>query len=474
MQVSSALRDRNVLGLLAFLLFAFILGGGSRYDIVSLPILRGGAVLFAAAALYSMVRSDLSSYRALLVLFGLYTLWMALQLVPLPPGIWTSMPGRDLEVQAAEAVGIAQPWRPINTTPWRGTNALLALLVPWAMIFLAARTQLSRQNPVYLAIVCIGIFSALMGFLQILGPPQGSLYPYRITSDDSATGLFSNRNHHAAFLACCLPMITLLVLQRTRSDAAKSRRKANWFTGNPSIIIAAIAAFLIVAGILTTGSRGGMLVGAFAVIASFGLFISDNQRRGTLTSRKFGAIILGFGSVMAVAMIAGYIRLNVAAQRLTDIDQSEELRFKVWQPIADIVGQYIPFGSGFGSFVEVYEIFEPDALLGPSYLNHAHNDYLEVAMTGGIPAIAIVIIAIILYLRLTWRAFRSTEGMVDRTLALVSAINIAILAMFSLFDYPLRTPSLSAFFVLSAMCLIWASRKADAAREYSKSRIASS
>ncbi|WP_162789508.1 O-antigen ligase family protein [Altererythrobacter sp. ZODW24] len=469
------MRDKSVLGLLAFLLFAFILGGGSRYDILSLPILRGGAILFAAAALYSITRSDLSAYRSLVILFGMYTLWMIIQLIPLPPGIWTAMPGRELEVQAAEAVGLAQPWRPINTVPWRGTNALLALTVPWALILIAARTQLSRQNPIYLAIACIGIFSAVMGFLQILGPPSGPLYPYRITSGDSANGLFSNRNHHAAFLACCLPMITLLVLQKTQSSEKKRTPKGRGLKIDPSIIIAAMAAFLIVAGILTTGSRGGMLVGILAIVASFGLFITDNRRRGALTGRKFGAILFGFGGIMTLAMIAGYVRLNVGVQRLTELDQSSELRFKVWQPIANIAGQYIPLGSGFGSFVEVYEISEPEALLGPSYLNHAHNDYLEVAMTGGLPALAILAVAMVLFLRTTWRTLRSARGvLVDRTLALMSAINIAILAIFSLFDYPLRTPSLSAFFVLSVMCLIWASRDKHEVRENSNSRIATS
>ena len=40
-----------------------------------------------------------------------------------------------------------------------------------------------------------------------------------------------------------------------------------------------------------------------------------------------------------------------------------------------------PFGSGFGTFVPVYEKFAPRTLLG-GYANHAHDDGLELWLAG--------------------------------------------------------------------------------------------
>src|SRR5262249_16103118 len=51
----------------------------------------------------------------------------------------------------------------------------------------------------------------------------------------------------------------------------------------------------------------------------------------------------------------------------------------------------LPFGRGFGMFTETYERFAPPTLLGEYYVNHAHNDWLELWLTGGIPAIVLMI-----------------------------------------------------------------------------------
>ena len=45
--------------------------------------------------------------------------------------------------------------------------------------------------------------------------------------------------------------------------------------------------------------------------------------------------------------------------------------------IERLIAAYAPWGSGLGTFEQVFKLHEPDALLSPSYLNHAHNDWLE-------------------------------------------------------------------------------------------------
>ena len=52
---------------------------------------------------------------------------------------------------------------------------------------------------------------------------------------------------------------------------------------------------------------------------------------------------------------------------------------------------YMPFGSGFGTFMSVYPSFEPpqDAL-DDRYVNHAHDDVLEVWLEGGIMSLMLM------------------------------------------------------------------------------------
>jgi hypothetical protein len=102
--------------------------------------------------------------------------------------------------------------------------------------------------------------------------------------------------------------------------------------------------------------------------------------------------------------------------------------------------------------VEVYQIDEPLQLLDQTYVNHAHNDWLEIVMTGGASAILLAGIAIVVWLRFTWALFslRGRQGR-DVTVGKLGALIIFMLAVASIADYPLRVPSLAAMLVIAAI-----------------------
>ena len=70
----------------------------------------------------------------------------------------------------------------------------------------------------------------------------------------------------------------------------------------------------------------------------------------------------------------------------------EDLRWPVAQVTSRAAIANLPFGSGFGTFTPIYEQFAPRTLLMENcYVNHAHNDWLELWLTGGIPAIVLAV-----------------------------------------------------------------------------------
>src|SRR3546814_13881846 len=70
---------------------------------------------------------------------------------------------------------------------------------------------------------------------------------------------------------------------------------------------------------------------------------------------------------------------------------------------------YWTAGSGFGSFAGAYKMFEPDNLLQEADFNHAHNDWAEVIITGGLP-FALILAAAILWFVRTFAASCSTRA----------------------------------------------------------------
>ncbi|GGE03280.1 polymerase [Tsuneonella deserti] len=448
--------------LIGFLVATFLLGGGSRYDILSLPLLRIIAVAGVAYALYFSPPGTLRQYWLPIAIFLAFTVWIAVQLIPLPPGMWTALQGRELLVATADAVGVPQPWRPISVIPWRTTNALLSLWVPWAAILLAARVQLEENRLLTGALIGIGLTSATLGMLQMLGPEGNILYFYRVTNPESAVGLFSNRNHNAAFLACCIPIVGLWITRSAiEGDYGDLSPRGSRYTSSvgAKIGLGAGIIFFLALGILSTGSRAGLLAAIVAVASTLAALASNF--RGRLWKRHPRMLYLfAFGALSGLLILIAFFSQNESVERLGDLDQSEELRLQIWRPIADLVPQYGWSGAGIGTFVEVYQVVEPDRLLGPKFVNHAHNDWLELAVCGGIPALAIVAAALAALGRCAWRAVALPAAeQADRPLALGAASILVILALFSIADYPLRTPSIAAFSALSALCLFAGSRK---------------
>ena len=161
----------------------------------------------------------------------------------------------------------------------------------------------------------------------------------------------------------------------------------------------------------------------------------------------------------ATIMLGGITFLLARAQaleRLSANDKTDELRLQIWGPIVEMAGKYFPLGSGAGSFVEIYQIGEPNNLLGINYINHAHNDWLETYLTMGLPGLLLLGVAIVTFLVVAWRHTRSAVRNRQTAFGRLGAIVIFLLATASIADYPLRIPSLACVFVIA--CIWVASR----------------
>ena len=123
----------------------------------------------------------------------------------------------------------------------------------------------------------------------------------------------------------------------------------------------------------------------------------------------------------------------------------------VWWPvIVEMLGSHWALGTGFGSFEQVYHIYEPSALLMPSYVNQAHNDWAQFIIEGGVPA-GLLLTGIIVWIvkAIGTMLFHRTR----RADAIFWMSIFVIVATASLVDYPLRTPlfQLVAIWLLLAL-----------------------
>jgi O-antigen ligase len=96
-----------------------------------------------------------------------------------------------------------------------------------------------------------------------------------------------------------------------------------------------------------------------------------------------------------------------------------------------------------------------------TYVNHAHNDWLELLVETGLLGAAVMIAFLLWFARLAlraWRRHNTTGGPGVRAASVV----ILLLLGHSLVDYPLRSPAMMCVFAL-ACGLMLAPRAAPAA-----------
>lgn len=436
---------------LAFFLVACIaLGGSARGDVASLIVLRPLAVLMLGFGLWRLQARQIKAHRFLCGMAFAILAVPIMQLVPLPPALWNHLPGRGLVMEIDQVAGIGQIWRPLSLTPAATWNAFYATLVPFAVLILGIQLGAEEQRRLLVVAIFLCGFSALLGLIQILGDPNSALYFYNITNNGSAVGLFANRNHQALLLAMMLPM--LAVLARGNGPGGTARR------------LAAITAGLVLLPlILITGSRSGLLVAAMALLAipfilgrdrpvDAAVSPADTRWSGRLPfSGRVGLLLAGAGLVILTV----WLGRDLAWDRLQTFAPAEEIRAKLLPTLVAMILAYAPTGSGMGSFERIYQVHEPDSLLNPDYMNHAHNDWLEIMLNGGAAAGLLLIVALIgLALGMKRAFFDQLASSTAIRYSRLGLVLVLLVALASAFDYPLRVPSLAALF---AIAVLWAS-----------------
>jgi hypothetical protein len=421
-----------VLGL--FMLLVALMGGGSRSDITSLVVLRPAAVLFAVYALFLVTGEQLREVRVPLLVVVATMLLALLQLIPLPAAIWTSLPNRETVAIIGTLLGADEPARPLSLDPDRTWNTFFALFVPFAAICLSAIQPPSGRRLIVPMLVGVGALSVVFGLLQAVGADR--LLTYAVTNVGYPVGLFANRNHQSTML-----LWLMLACSWLAASADPRRHSAGGAIGGALGAIVVLFTLMVL-----TGSRAGLLL-SLPTLALCGWCLlrapamekilgRSGPRRRLIVSAVVAIVLAPLLFVFGTLAVSGR---DTALSRLFETDVADELRWAYLPIFRDMAVDFLPFGSGFGSFENVFNMYEPAGMLTSRYMNQAHNDPMQFIIEGGLPALAILLVALAWFASATWRVARArTTGRPQSALFFGGSIALWLAA--SLVDYPLRTP----------------------------------
>lgn len=431
--------------IVALLALVWIAGGASKGDEMGQVIVRAGAWAIVIIAVLGGPRPMLAGLRPILFLLAAAIALPLIQLIPLPPAWWQALPGRAILLIPGEHAG----WRPWTMTPGATRNALASLIVPAAtfLVLAQANERVYCRLPAML-IVMMGA-ATLLGLFQFSGAGFNS--PFLNDTPGVVSSIFANRNHFALFLA--IGCLVAPVWAFANHDAVRWRGP---------LVGGLILLFVLT--ILATGSRTGMLLGMLALVLALALVKKQLHQRLNGAPRWMLPALIGIVVLVIVAVVA----LSFAADRadaltrLIALANSEDMRTRGRPTVLAMIALYLPFGSGFGGFDPVFRIHEPFALLKPTYFNQAHNDFLGIALDGGLAGIALLAAGIFWWAVATVRVWRASPDEVVSLGRLGSAIVLLVLVA-SLTDYPARTPTIMAILTVAAVWLARANHQTQAA-----------
>lgn len=416
-----------------------VAGGASKANTLGQGVVRAASLLTVAGLLLGRVRFDIREARAPFLILIVAALLVCVQIVPLPFSVWTKLPGRELISSVTAAVGLDGIFRPIAIVPDGALNALLSLSVPFAVLVGMSASPATRERrflPIMIAIVCA---SALCGLIQLSGGIIDN--PFINSTRGQAAGLFANRNHQALFLAVGVPLTLAW-------GYAPSQRLGWRGWAAPGIVL------LLSLMIIGTGSRAGLGLLAVGLVGG-GLLIWPTIAGMAQRAPRW---VLPAGVLLVLTILTALLVVSVdfgraeAIDRLLDEEVGADMRSRAFPTLMSMMMQYFPVGSGLGSFDTVFRMVEPFNVLKPTYFNHAHNDYIELLIEGGLPVIALLVSAIAWFCAASWRAWRgSATG--ETHIAKTGSVVILLVLLASIADYPARTPMIMAMLAVAATWL---------------------
>jgi O-antigen ligase len=432
----------------AYLFACLILGGSVQGVWQNMALQLSGVAVVAWAALNS-VEEPLTPAARQLLYIGIFAVAVAaMQLIPLPASIWRSLGPREPIAASFLTLGMQVPAEPLSLTPAAGVDALLKFIPPLAMLCAMVRLNIYRPQWLAVALIAGTVAGIALGALQVASfrpetADQARWYVYADTNFGKGVGFFANADHMATLLIITIPFLAAITAIAKRGSMQRS---------SATVAVAAALAIVVLVGIALNGSLAGYGL-ALPVIAASALIVVPRRR----PLRRW---IVGATALLLIASVAALEVTPIGSRAIGEhAASSVQSRVEILSTTSRAIADFMPFGSGLGSFEKSYPLYERPEQVTSTFVVHAHNDYAELVLELGFAGVLLIVLFFAWWAVAVWRVWRTAEA---GPFARAAAIASAAILVHSLVDFPLRTAAISTCF---AMCLAFLVRQPLSPRE---------
>lgn len=268
-----------------------------------------------------------------------------------------------------------------------------ALIVFGEVLFTYTRTTRRLKQLTGLVLV-VAIGSSAFGLMRHLVEGSSLDFLAGYIRADQSYAQFINRNHFALLVEMGLGLLVGILL---KADLSEKTRFAGW-----------VGSGLLIYSMIAANSRGGLLsLAAMAVFAAFFHVMtmrrsserepdSGTPRHGRGSKRVWkaaaatGLCVLVFGIVVIlIAFVGGdtVVTRIERSDREIAAGSSNANRVSIWTSTIEMIKERPVLGSGLGAFKTAFTGFDKSS--GRYSIEQGHNEYLEIAASGGLIAAAL-------------------------------------------------------------------------------------
>jgi O-antigen ligase len=435
-------------GLLAVLVWAPLPLGSNRTWAIGiflaclLVLLAGTGVAWRHAL--DAVKERLTLFRwPLLLMAGMVCLtW--LQVMPMPTS-WV----QAISPMAAKAQEPAR-WMTLSLDVFQTRNMGMLAFIYFSIFVVALLTvrHADRLDRLAQVLVWSGVLQAVVGAVLFSVKAEYRIF-YTQVSHTRMIGTYVYHNSVAGYLCMCLSIGVGLMLARL-SDS--SPRHQTWkarlvailkFVLSAKMRLRLLLVVMVIALVLTHSRMGNAaFFTALLVVGLAGMVLARK------TAPKTIALIASL-VIIDVLVVGTWVGLEKVVERIQDtemrtadggLSESVEARTEAARTALAIVRDFPVVGTGGGSFYNVFLSYRTPQYTY-AYVDHTHNDYVEIACDYGLTGLSLLGGLVGLTLWKTVMVLAKRRATLPRGIAFGVAMSIVALMVHSTVDFNLQIPA---------------------------------
>lgn len=280
------------------------------------------------------------------------------------------------------------PWLPFTASAGLTVKALLLWAAYGALVWSAPRAFVDPRaaRRFAWALVLIGFTIAVIGLIQSAYGNTLIMGFRKVSYGHSPFGPYYNNGHAASLLAICALMgLGLLGSDIVRTFGRHERLESKADCVARQVMLAFLIGIILL-GLFGTRNRGSILALGGASLCGGLLACGFLKKPSMRWGARAGLLLLFLGAGAAAT------RLGLMSR---GAQSSVPVRLSMYKSGLTLLADAPLWGTGLGSVIAVFKPYKEPIVVG--IVDHVHNDWLELPLQAGIPATALVCLALAVF-----------------------------------------------------------------------------